>query len=1530
MSLTKLDNWAALLLDIGKNNPLMSYKITKEKEAELIMPSPEDIYKKLCQGEKIEIVVPKIEELKQQNLIKESVSSKEAYEDLFSSKVKSPNQALVFNKSFNAANVLKKIAKNDRVSFEETGISITYCAFGLINWNEQDDAYTYQAPLLLVPIKIIHDSPLKPYYIIATDDTPIVNANFSYSLLDKYNIELPTFEEADTLETYFTKATEVISRFNWTIEPYCCIGNFSFQKLSMYRDIIDNEGLIFRNPVARKIIGAPTDETIETASSQKPQIHCIYDADSSQEEAIVMAKQGKSFVLQGPPGTGKSQTITNIIAELLFDNKKVLFVSEKKAALEVVYNKLYHAGFGDFCLELHSQKTNKKNFIDELYEATKKSVPINQIRMDAELDQMNRSKSKLDLYVQLLHKENEKIKMSLYDLFEKYSEIEYIKDIPYVIKDIQSIDYLLFNKQCELFQNYVAFTQTIGYDYKKFVWYGLTAEDNMENKNAITASLSKIEQVLPEVNIVLDDIYTRFGIKLKDLQDVKTLANIFKNAHSYPIGFFKQENFDEIIEKCNRLSELTDEILAIRNRLDPIYTDKLYNIEGQILNVALRRYASIFSRHGNEYNSQINKIFTCKKDGKKVKYKEALSISLDLMTIQSFMPEYEDLISYMSRLGVEHISFETNWKSMATLAEDFKNAFDQGIRLGKIKIAPIQDIKTILSDLIQYSDILITDLDNIKDSISTFNKMFDNTIFDLTKYPLDNLYSYIQNSLKNITLISTYYAFSALIKDFKDNNLLDLLELIIANNIPKEDITNVYKKLYYRFWIENIMKSNPMLSKFSRYEQDQYVKTFADIDRRVLEFNRDRMNYSIALKINSLSSDEKNEELKIIRHEGEKKRRRKSIRQLLDEAGSCIQILKPCFMMSPLSVSTYLNPNKISFDCIIFDEASQVFAQDAIGAIYRGSQLIIVGDSKQMPPTNFFLTALEGNNLDDALEGYDAQNYDSILDLCSAVLPSKELRWHYRSKFEQLIAFSNYKFYKGNLTTFPAIIPNKADIGIDYHYVDGIYSHSSHTNKIEALEVVNLIYQHINEFPNRTLGVVAFSISQQSLIEDLLFERRKTDFSGEVFFNAHPLEPFFIKNLETVQGDERDTIIFSVAYGKDEKNKLNYNFGPLNKEGGERRLNVAITRSKYNIKVVTSLHSYDIDLSHSTQLGTKLLHDYLEFAECEYLKENNESEEIIQTKEPSLFFEKQVYDFLIEKGFNAEYQLGHSSNKIDIAIKNPVTNEYAIAIEFDGNKYNNAKSTRDRDRLRKEVLNNMGWEYYTIWSTSWFLDPVSEKKNLLDFCNSVLATDIASTDISALSTYASNINDDDSLDFKLYKEIDAVKLFNDLNNGDTNNAIKQTIIKTVMSEAPISDEYLLSRIVTVAFGRNMITEEVRKKYDAIIEEIMNSDFSLKIHHRNGFFFLEGAPIQFRMSPSDSICIHRDIEYISLEELSDGLLKIITANNEPITKQALLEKMTYYVGANNKSPSTITFRLEAALETLKNDIKIKENYISLKE
>ncbi len=457
------------------------------------------------------------------------------------------------------------------------------------------------------------------------------------------------------------------------------------------------------------------------------------------------------------------------------------------------------------------------------------------------------------------------------------------------------------------------------------------------------------------------------------------------------------------------------------------------------------------------------------------------------------------------------------------------------------------------------------------------------------------------------------------------------------------------------------------------------------------------------------------EQLRVLRREIEKKSRHKPIRRLLREAGDVIQDLKPVFMMSPLSIANYIEPGSAQFDLVIFDEASQVRPVDALGALMRGRKAVVVGDSRQLPPTTFFERMAQSP--DDAADEDESVTADieSILRFFSSQgAPSRDLRWHYRSRHESLIAVSNREFYNNNLLVFSSPDAGREASGLRFHHLpEAAFDRGrSATNRLEAEAVAHAVMQHAVHSPELSLGVAAFSVRQAQAIEDQLELLRRKDDSAEAFFAAHPEEPFFVKNLENVQGDERDVIFISVGYGRDETGQVSMNFGPLNQQGGERRLNVLITRAKQQCHVFTNLRADDLDLGRTSSVGVRALKTFLAYAETGVMPADVLPPGGIVVDSP---FQRVVTQRLRERGYEVHEEVASGGKFVDIGVVDPQhPGRYLIGIECDGASYHSARSARDRDRLREEVLRGLGWKLHRIWSTDWFRNPERELQRAVE------------------------------------------------------------------------------------------------------------------------------------------------------------------------------------------------------------------------
>jgi very-short-patch-repair endonuclease len=559
-------------------------------------------------------------------------------------------------------------------------------------------------------------------------------------------------------------------------------------------------------------------------------------------------------------------------------------------------------------------------------------------------------------------------------------------------------------------------------------------------------------------------------------------------------------------------------------------------------------------------------------------------------------------------------------------------------------------------------------------------------------------------------------------KDIKDNfslmGLAPFFAKLNENAFPANQLVPIFRKGTYQEWINNLYNENENLGQFRRENHEQTIADFKALDQELIHLSANRViQEANSRKPQDIIIQAEDSEIGVLLRESAKKRRLMPIRTLLQKIPNLLSRLKPCLLMSPISVSQFLTPDLMKFDLILYDEASQIVPEDAVGSIYRGKTIVVAGDNHQLPPTSFFQKSLlEELDWDEVNDG-DVEVFDSILDECLGVgLPVKTLRWHYRSRHEALIAFSNDHFYDGTLVTFPAAMAEHETLGVKLAYVKhGVYDRGGKRDNVkEAETVANLVFDHFKKYPEKTLGVVTFSIAQMEAVEEALEQHLREMPEFEHFFQEEErLEGFFVKNLENVQGDERDVMIFSIGYGRDGQGQMTMNFGPLNKAGGERRLNVAVTRAREKVILVTSIISSDIEVNASSAAGVQALHGYLEYAEKTY-----ESAQPKQAEKLDSALDEAVADEILKMDYKVAPNVGYSLNPIDLGVLDPANPGcYLIGIECDGPTYRASNSARDRDRLREQVLTRLGWKIYRIWSPDWVARRDSEIRRLKEVLN---------------------------------------------------------------------------------------------------------------------------------------------------------------------------------------------------------------------
>jgi len=582
-------------------------------------------------------------------------------------------------------------------------------------------------------------------------------------------------------------------------------------------------------------------------------------------------------------------------------------------------------------------------------------------------------------------------------------------------------------------------------------------------------------------------------------------------------------------------------------------------------------------------------------------------------------------------------------------------------------------------------------------------------------------------ALESPDQLSVWINWLASYRDCAENGLGGLIESFSGQPLEGLRLSAALDRVFWRTLARDALAEYPALSRFRGLQLDKARERFRRLDEEIIQMQRGALAADLCRRpiepgYRGVYRKE-DTGLDLIFHEISKKKRHIPLRELLDRGGRSIQQAKPCFMMSPLSVAQFLKPNRIDFDLVVIDEASQMRPEESLGAVARGRQLVVVGDPMQLPPTSFFDRV--DRALEDDIDDEEIVDSESILDLALAEFrPARSLRWHYRSRHESLIAFSNREFYN-DLIVFPSPLDPDRDkrapkLGVYHHFTRGKYK--GRVNIEEAQKVAEAVVAFMAAEPDKSLGVVTLNQAQRDLLLEEIERLVPRERSAQAYVERwdDSLEPFFVKNLENVQGDERDVIFISTVYGPDATTGVVMNrFGPINGRYGHRRLNVLFTRAKDRVEVFTSMRPSDIKAEEGSQLGVHALKGYLEYAETGRLEVGTST-----GREPDSEFEELVRDRLRENGFDVVSQVGVAGYFIDLAVKHPNRSGYLLGIECDGASYHSSRSARDRDRLRQQVLERLQWNIYRIWSTDWFQNPREELQRLLRHLERLLGEEL--------------------------------------------------------------------------------------------------------------------------------------------------------------------------------------------------------------
>jgi len=1519
---SQLQNSRKELLDLGLRNPLINFK--SRNKIDIVDEISENVFKILVQNSKVMrfLPLPTADLDEDDELTKELMSGSTDWTKWFA---RSESEGLV-NSNRHTDNFLQTnlavidlhkrlltLHSGARTYIEEQGVNILYLALGFLHWFDDVAKQIRKAPLILIPIELKRSDASEKFSVTYNQAEIGANLSLIEKLQNDFNLRIPGISEQDdfSIIQYFNQVSaSIANRSGWRVmHNEMVISFFSFGKFVMHSDLDERKWPDDKKPANHPILSVLLDEKLGFSGNLvnsdcsaddlilSENLIQVIDSDSSQTLAQADINRGSNLVIQGPPGTGKSQTITNIIADAVYKGKKVLFVAEKMAALEVVKRRLDAIGLGDAALELHSHKANKKSLISELERTLNLARP--QASMDDyDFTALQFARQRIEELVKAMNTAVMESGLTPVDLIGKIAGIRKkgreLKLFPE--KHFLHLSQKSFAIKRLVLEDAMGRMKTIGNPSRNVF-------KDIKLKTITPTRLESVKKNLRALFLVLDEIRDAtqhlhiLGLeKIITLQDLQFYLDARDYISSKPQGaeicllraiLNSSDIIKEILAKFEELRKLEERIkhkTDIQKVVPDI--DALLSIAEKFKN---KWWSFIFSEK-RHLSLRSHEIFPGER---KWTDEERLDALETLRNIQNINQEIDhDAKRFETLLGSNWTEFRHNprrlsaiidWVRKVETSENTKlfASFVRELILNDFDQKHLDSCtKKLTSKKAEFEE-LTKEISEYLENFQLFYFIDNNSVI---KTPFPEVISFINQWIDNFPDLNKIITFNSLLSDLKQQELSFLAPFLKDWDAAPEDLGVSFEYSYYQALLDHAYSTNQALSTFDKLSHEKILESFRELDKKILISNRVKVRMKHWDSIPHVTSDYG--QIGVLKRELNKKKRLLPIRQLLSEAGEAIKMIKPVFMMGPMSVASFLPPGIEEFDLVIFDEASQVKPVDAYGAILRGKQVVVIGDSKQLPPTSFF----ESMSSESALEEEDlpvSSETESILGLFqSKNAPQRMLNWHYRSKHESLIAVSNREFYNDRLIVFPSPGSENKDMGLSFvHLPDAMYGRSSsRTNIDEARSVANAVIEHIRTHPQLSLGVAAFSSSQRDAIMYQLEALRNTHSDLEFFFQNHQSEPFFIKNLENVQGDERDAIFISIGYGRSKPGEpVNMNFGPLNKDGGERRLNVLISRAKRMCKVFANFTHRELDMSRSNSIGVNALRTFLQYAETGVMEQRSSDSGYTAP------FVSYVQNRLDEAGYTVEPQVGISDYKIDIAIRHKVQNRmFTLGIECEGSNYASANSTRDRARLRKEVLEGLGWRLHRIWALDWYRDEEAELANLISHiseCEKIQnepKSNIPITNESELKNEspASITNQSQNsaiigdthheLEVEVYKTFDKTINIGGNSLGSINPYMLMKPIQSVVEiEGPIHIELLMKRITNgsgLQKTRTLIHNNILKAVKMAVREKL-------VSWEDDFLFIQEKPIIIRdRSHLDSQM--KRFELIPPMELQTAMIRFI--------------------------------------------------------
>jgi very-short-patch-repair endonuclease len=1438
----------------------------------------------------------------------------------------------------------------DAITFEEEqGVNILYLALGMLKWYEDDNSKIERcAPLVLIPVSLKRGSATEKFKIKWRNEEPAANLSLQAKMKLEFGIVIPDLPEDEDfdIQQYFQTVQEAVSaksRFN-VEKNKIVLGFFSFAKFLMYRDLDASNWPENSSIDKNALIAGLVQDGFSTAEGMIDEdahidehlpidrIFHVVDADSSQTLAIEEVRRGRNLVIQGPPGTGKSQTITNVIASAVKDGKKVLFVAEKMAALEVVQRRMNNIGLGPLCFELHSSKSNKRNVLEELKRTRDLSRPKSHDGEGA-TSRLQDLREKLNAHALTLHKLHTPSRLTAYQIM---GNLVHLKD-----KGVEARGYILDAPETwspqdkkekeELLADIASRIREIGIP-AKHIWRGVNRSQLLPNEyDKLIEQFSTLQTqfgILSGDIAVVEKLFSPNSIGLRSFKEAQSISDAVSSmpeadhkALAYPAWYSDRKLLEEVIETGLHLKKL-------KEKLSNTISDAAMSTDLQDCRLQLAMHGESIVRHfKSSYKQSVSLLKSVLTIELPKSNQERLALIDDILNMQRLEKKLHEQ-EQEGKFAFGHLwqSQRTDWAKLSDIISWCNNLSNfelpEGFLISCSKISDLSNWNSLSNKLASNVPAFFVTVSSLFGVLNLdIPVAFDETksIDDIDR---DNLLQRVIDWGQGTETLSKWISFKTQFNKLEANGLKVFASKLWDGTMNPDSALETFRRAYFDAMSEIVFTDHSQLRDFDGEHHYNNVVNFRANDNYRIEQAR------IELRGKHYNEMPRSEggigPLGVLNGEFAKKRNHLPLRQLIKKAGPAIQALKPIFMMSPLSVAQFLEPGCMEFDLLVIDEASQVEPVDALGAVARAKQIVVVGDTRQLPPTRFF-SRVTGNipdedNDDDTTTA--TQDVESILSLCLARgLPQRMLRWHYRSKHQSLIAVSNKEFYENKLFIIPSPYDAASGMGLKFNFLpNGIYdSGGTSANQIEAKAVAEAVIQHAKNSPQLSLGIGTFSMKQkQAIIDELELLRRKHPETESFFSGEHPNEPFFVKNLENIQGDERDVILISVGYGKNQNGYMAMRFGPLSNDGGERRLNVLISRAKRKCEVYSSITADDIDLERAKGAGVASLKLFLKFAQTGKLDYSKTTE-----REPDSVFEEQVASALRAKGFDVKTQIGLAGFFIDLAIVDPDRpGRFLLGIECDGANYHSSRSARDRDRLRQSVLEDHGWIIHRIWSTDWFRRPNEQLDKVLEAIEQAKQT-LALYEQEPVHHQSRGIFEitanDDVLTITvgekelstLYKEAIVQVPLHIEPHEMFDNDMALIVTKIVEAEAPIHENEIITRVRSL-WNLSRAGNRIQSKVKASLKSAAKRGW---VTAEGEFYLFPGVEIQVRDRSLASASLKK-VDALPPQEIKRAIYLLIEANFGAGRDQVAVEvaRLLGFKSTSSQLKDLIERELNSLIET----------------